>query len=328
MPIAEQNQLFAELEQRIASNIEQAIEAGSYEVGVETVTADSLAIAGRETLYEHPGTGAATELVEIVRRDKLVPLTAEAALEIGERDPGPDNKPRLAVNGRSKRAAVVLPASSRMIDDGGVQERVRLIRPATGETMARAELDASNWRRADEAQWRRVWDAEIAGLPSHRESRFWLATGLLLPVWDRLPAENMRVRRLTADPGSGVPAPTSGPGGQATGESLIGRVLDAEQVSAVRTSFGLDGGPAMTGPEAFEAVMDRGNALALANGWRLARRRLMGGNRVEIEGPADTDLPALRRIGCTAEIVSWRTRVFAPNAAAIERLLQRWPLAA
>ncbi len=328
LPIAEQNQLFAELEARIAANIEQAIEAGSYEVGVETVTADSLAIAGRETLYEHPGTGAATELVEIVRRDKLEPLTADPALEIGGREPGPDDKPRLAVNARSKRAAVVLPAPSRMFDDGGVQERVRLVRPATRETMARAELDASNWRRADEAQWRMLWDHEIGELPSHRESRFWLATGLLLPVWDRLPAENMRVRRLTADPASEKPAPASGPGRQATGESLIGRVLDAEQVSAVRTSFGLDGGPAMTGPEAFEAVMDRGNALALANGWRLARRRLMGGNRVEIEGPADTDLPALRRMGCTAEIVSWRTRVFAPNADAIERILERWPLAA
>ena len=312
LPIAEQNQLFAELEDRIAANIEQAIEAGSYEVGVETVTADSLAVAGRETLYEHPGTGAATELVEIVRRDKLVPLTAESALEIGERDPGPDNKPRLAVNARSKRAAVVLPASSRMIDDGGVQERVRLIRPATGETMARAELDASNWRRADEAGWRRVWDAEIAGLPSHRESRFWLATGLLLPVWDRLPEENMRVRRLTSDDGI----------------SLIGRVLDAEQVRAVRAGFGLDGGPAMTGKEAFEAVMGRGNALPLANGWRLARRRLMGADRIEVEGPSDTDMDALKRMGCTVEIVSFRARIFAPNAAAMKRILDRWPLAA
>ena len=320
LPIAEQNQLFAELEKRIASNIEQAIEAGSYEVGVETVTADSLAVAGRETLYEHPGTGAATELVEIVRRDRLAPLTAESALEIANRDPAPDSlprtgsggKPRLAVNARSKRAAVVLPASSRMIDDGGVQERVRLIRPATGETMARAEFDASSWRRADEAQWRRVWDAEIAGLPSHRESRFWLATGLLLPVWDRLPAENMRVRRLTSD----------------DGQNLIGRVLDAEQVRAVRAGFGLDGGPAMTGNEAFEAVMGRGNALALANGWRLARRRIMGADRVEIERPADTDMDALKRMGCQTEIVSWRTRVFAPNAAALERILDRWPLAA
>ena len=65
LPIDEQNQLFAELEERIAANIEQAMEAGAYEVGVETVRADSLAIAGRETLYEHPGTGAVTELVEI-----------------------------------------------------------------------------------------------------------------------------------------------------------------------------------------------------------------------------------------------------------------------
>ena len=312
LPIAEQNQLFAELEARIAANIEQAIDAGSYEVGVETVTADSLAIAGRETLYEHPGTGAATELVEIVRRDRLVPLTADAALEVGERDPGPDGKPRLAVNARSKRAAVILPAASSMLDDGGVKERVRLIRPATGESMARAELDASNWRRADEAVWRRVWDAEIAGLPSHRDSRFWLASGLLLPVWDRLPAENMRVRRLTSDDGI----------------AFIGRVLDAEQVRSVRAGFGLDGGPAMTGAEAFAAVMERGNALALANGWRLARRRLMGRNRIELEGPADTDLPALRRMGCTVEIISFRTRIFAPTAAAMERILDRWPLAA
>ena len=122
LPIAEQNQLFAELEERIAANIEQAIEAGSYEVGVETVIADSLAVAGRETLYEHPGTGAATELVEIVRRDKLDPTTAESALAIGAHDPAPDSpprtgsggKPRLVVNTRSKRAAVVLPAPSRM----------------------------------------------------------------------------------------------------------------------------------------------------------------------------------------------------------------------
>ena len=39
-------------------------------------------------------------------------------------------------------------------------------------------------------------------------------------------------------------------------------------------------------------------------------------------------MAVLKRMGCTAEIVSWRTRVFAPNAAAIERILERWPLAA
>ena len=78
-------------------------------------------------------------------------------------------------------------------------------------------------------------------------------------------------------------------------------------------------------PKLTKRAVEALNPLALANGWRLARRRLMGGNRVEIEGPADTDLPALRRMGCTVEIVSWRTRVFVPNAEAIERILDRWP---
>ena len=312
LPIDEQNQLFAALEARIEANIEQAVEAGSYEVGVETVRADSLSIAGRETLYEHPRTGAATDLVEIVRRDRLVPLTADAALDIGARDPGPGGKPGLVVNTRSKRAAVLLPAPSRLFDDGGVQERVRLVRPAARETMARAELQASNWRPADEAAWRAHWEHEIGELPTHRESRFWLAAGLLLPIWDRLPFENMRVRRLTTD----------------DGEALIGRVLDAGQVRAARASFGLDGAFALTGAEAFEAVMARGTALPLANGWRLARRRIMGADRVEVEGPADGDTAALRRMGCNVEIVSWRARVFAPSAEVLGRILEHWPLAA
>ena len=309
LPIAEQNQLFAELEDRIAAGIEQAMEAGTYEVGVETVRADSLAAAGRETLYEHPGSGAATELVEIVRRDRMEPTSADAALEIGKDTHG---GPVLVVNARSNRAAVVLPAPSGLFDDGGVQERVRLLRPVGRDTMAKAELDASNWRKAAEGNWRTLWEDEIAGLPSHKESRFWLAAGLLLPVWDRLPAENMRVRRLRTD----------------DGEALIGRVLDFEQVRAVRSAFGLAGGPAMTGAEAFEAVMGRGAALALANGWRLARRRIMGADRVEIEGPVDTDTAVLKRMGCTVEIVSWRTRVFAPGPDLLERVIERWPLAA
>ena len=204
-----------------------------------------------------------------------MPLIADAALEFGERDPDPDGKPRLEVNGRSKRAAVILPASSRMIDDGGVQERVRLIRPATGETMARAELDASNWGRANEAQWRRVWDAEIAGLPSHRESP------------------------------SGSPPGSCGRSGTAC------RPRTCVYAASRRMTVSRSSGPR-----------------SLANGWRLARRRLMGANRVEIEGPADTDMDALKCMGCTVEIVSFRARIIAPNPDAMERILDRWRLAA
>ena len=88
--------------------------------------------------------------------------------------------------------------------------------------MAAEELAASNWEDSGEDRWRVLWDAEIEGLPSHTESRLWLVTGLLLPIWDRLPGENMRVRRLATD----------------AGESLLGRVLAPEQAHAFRDAFG------------------------------------------------------------------------------------------
>ena len=159
--------------------------------------------------------------------------------------------------------------------------------------MAQAALDASQWRAADEAQWRAFWDAEIAGLPSHRESRFWLVAGLLLPIWDRLPNESMRVRRLVTD----------------DGQHLIGRVLGPAEATDFRAAFGLDGGSGLTVAEVHDEIMVRGASFPLANGWRLARRRLMGADRIEIEGPADGDTDALKRMGCMAEIVSWRTRL-------------------
>ena len=261
-------------------------------------------------MFVHEGSGAETEIVEILRRDRLEPLSADGALGLHAATTG--RKPRLVVNAQSKRAALAMPAPSRMFDDGGVQERVRLVRPASRDTMARAALDASQWRHADEDRWRAFWEAEIAALPTHRESRFWLVAGLLLPIWDRLPDESMRVRRLVTD----------------QGERLIGRVLGPAEATDFRAAFGLDGGPGLTAAEVHDEIMVRGRALPLANGWRLARRRLMGADRIEIEGPADGDTAALKRMGCIAEIVAWRTRLFAPDRATLERIVERWPIAA
>ena len=93
------------------------------------------------------------------------------------------------------------------------------------------------------------------------------------------------------------------------------RRLGAAQARALRIALGLGGDVGLTAEEVCEVVLDRGMAFALANGWRLARRCATGADRIEVERPADTDLPALKRLGCTTEIVSWRTRVLAPCAA-------------
>ena len=73
--------------------------------------------------------------------------------------------------------------------------------------------------------------------------------------------------------------------------------------------------------------MGRGKTFHLANGWRLARRRHMGAERIEIDGPDDRDIEPLKAIGCFTEIVSWRARVFVPGTEVLARLLERRPLA-
>ena len=108
-----------------------------------------------------------------------------------------------------------------------------------------------------------------------------LVTGLLLPLWDRLPPENMRVRRLTVD----------------DGQALIGRTVTAEQAIAFRAACGLGGGPGMTPDELDAAILVRGQSFPLANGWKLARRSIAHIDRIEVEGPTDADLPALKRLG-------------------------------
>ena len=310
LPIDDQNALFAALEVRIAAKVAEAVEGGVYEQGVETVRADSLTLESREAVFVHAASGAATALCAIRRRDRLKALTADGALRMRSEALAAGRSARLVASSRSGRAALVVPAPARMRDDGGVDDRVRLVRPAGRDTMAGEALAASSWQEAAPEHWRALWEAELEALPTHAESRLWLVSGLLLPLWDRLPTDSVRVRTLTTD----------------AGERLIGRTLGAAQAQALRTALGLGGGVALTAGEVHEAVIGGGTAFPLANGWRLARRRAMGALRLEVEGPADTDLPALKRLGCTTEIVSWRTRVFVPGADTLARLLERWPL--
>ena len=192
---------------------------GVDEVGVETVVAEPLRIAGREALCEHPGTGAVTGLAEIVRRDRLEPTAADSALAMGAR---PRSRRTAAARLQCALAACGrgLAAASRMFDDGGAQQRVQPIRPRRANAWPKAELDASNRRHTGERRRR------SASGPRNRRTPD--PPGVALPArlrlaWDRLAADNMRVRRLTSDDGA----------------ALVGRALDAGQVRAARASFGL-----------------------------------------------------------------------------------------
>ena len=218
-----QNTLFAAFEGLLQARIEGAIASGTYDVGVETISAASLTIVERRTIYTHPGTGAATQAFTIARCDRNEPLSLAHALEQAAK-----RGCRLLLNRKSHRAAVQIPAPSVMLDDGTVERRVRLVRPLERPSIAVDTLAATAWRPTDPEAFALAWEAELAQLPEFRESTLHIVTGLLLPIWRQLPHDGGRVYRLQTDracPGAGQ-GPASG------GERVIGRQVSPAWVAA------------------------------------------------------------------------------------------------
>ena len=116
--------LFTAFEQLLNARIEGAIASGVYDVGMETLQAESFIVIDRQTIYTHPATGAETRLLTITERRRNHPVSLDQALEHLS-----DRRAVLLVNEHSGRAALQIPASSVMLDDGEIERRVRLVRP-------------------------------------------------------------------------------------------------------------------------------------------------------------------------------------------------------
>ncbi|MBW4093289.1 MAG: methylase, partial [Proteobacteria bacterium] len=309
LPIALQNGLFAVFEELLASRIESAIAAGSYDVGVETLTADSLRIAERRTIHTHAATGAETRLFKVLRRDRNRPLPVADALSLVR-----DKRARLLVNAQSGRAAVQIWAPSLTLDDGEVQRRVRLVRPMARETIALDALDRTHWEEADAERFAATWQGEVAQVPEFTESAFHIVTGLLLPIWKRLPDESLRVYRLQTD----------------DGERVIGRLISPATMGEVCRALGLDDAPTLAPNEAWSAVLADGAVLHLAGGLTVRRATVMGAPRVELAGFTDGAVDQFKAMGLTSEIIAWRLRLFIPvterGPAILAALFERSPL--
>jgi predicted RNA methylase len=300
-----QNVLFGVFEELLRAKIEGAVASGTYDLGVETVTAESLRITDRRTIYAHPGSGAETQVFTVARRDRNRPFSLAEAL-----DRAGDPRATLLVNRQSGRAAVQFPAPSLMLDDGEVERRVRLLRPMERAAIPLAAMAQTHWREAERDAFAAAWSAELADLPEFTDSRIHIVTGLLLPIWKRLPDEGCRVYRLQTD----------------EGERVIGRLVSPAWVAqAVATDT-----PTINPADAWTAVLDGRTILELADGLQLRRSKVMGAFRVELSGFTDGMVDRLKAMGLTSEIIAWKLRLFVPTGVAgpaiLGTLLERHPL--
>jgi hypothetical protein len=301
-----QGVLFTAFEQLLTAKVEGAIRSGVYDIGLETLQAESFVVTDAQVIHTHPGTSAETRLLTITRRERNRPTSLADALDHLS---GP--RARLLVNGRSGCAAVEIPAPSMMLDDGEIERRVCLIRPMEQHYAPLRMMDESHWEEADRAAFAAAWWAELNDVPEFSDSTIHIVSGLLLPIWKRLPNESTRVYRLQTD----------------AGERIIGRrVSPAWAANAVTT-----GAAPLTPEQAFTALMDGTTILDLADGLQLRRARVMSAQRLELTGFTEAMRDRLRAYGLFSEIISWKLRFFVPVDAAgpgvLAKLLDTFPVA-
>lgn len=307
LTIRMQNILFDAFEQLLARRVQGAITAGVYDLGLETLHADSFVVQDRRIIHRHAETNAATTLVAIAERRKNRPVTVDQALVYLDHP-----KASLLLNAKSGRASVRLPAASFMADDGAVLPCVRLIRPMDQIAMTVAEFEATHWRPADRQAFAAAWDQEVASLAEYRTDTRYLVTGLLLPIWNRLPGEAMRVYRLQTD----------------DGERLIGRVVSPAWASTVSNGLKIT----VDAGDAFERLLRGKVKIDLAGEQQLRRSTVMNVQRIELVGWEREAKDRLLADGLFSEIIQWQLRLFVPTddrgPAVLARILDRYDVTA
>ncbi len=298
--------LFASFEELLDQRIEGAIAAGVYDLGLETLRAESFRVTDARVIYTHPGSGAETQLLTIAEKRRNTPTSLADALDWLD-----DPKARLLVNSRSGRAAVQVPATSLMLDDGTIEPRLRLIRPLDASTVPAKVMEDTHWLEADRAAFTAAWNSELAEVPEFSETTLHIVAGLLLPIWKQLPQDETRVYRLQTD----------------DGQRIIGRRVSPAWVA---TTLAADA-PKLSAAQVHALVLEGKTVVRLSEGMELHRSRVMGANRIELSGFSEAAKDRLKADGFFSEIISWKLRLFCPTdadgVAILDRLLARCPVA-
>ena len=170
------------------------------------------------------------------------------------------------------------------------------------------------WQPADRKQFGELWQAEVAAVPEFATSTFHMVTGLLLPIWRRLPDHDCQVYRIQTD----------------AGERIIGRYIVPTMVSTMLRNLGIDNVPTLAPDEAWNGLVEGRIGLQLTDGLVLRRSRVMNDYRVELIGFTEAMVPRLKALGLIPEIISWKLRLFIPTGgqgpAILASLLERHSL--
>lgn len=294
LEVDEQNATFQQFYDTFERMMDAAIANGTVDMGLENYRADKVEVLDETVIRKDPS-GADTRYVQmkVYRKPELIPFSA---LDTKLRD----FKGLVRLEDGGVRA--VYEISSKTNEKGEIQRRFSLESPVRGVRSVYVESTLNEkTTKINKSEWAQAWKEETAKAPEYNESTLHLLTGTLLPIWNRLPANNTRVMRVvTSD------------GGQ-----YLGRVIRPDQIDGVLRSFGANRTMQTYTPEQVsDLILAKGKEVVLRdNRVKLTRRRVSGEWRTEISG---TNLWFLQRQypSIFSERINYEWRMFIPTGEA------------
>lgn len=309
-----QNRVFDAFEARYEDFISQAQKIGALDQGLENFKADKVKRL-KETTIKTYESGGSTKYIEFEAYHKTRAVSFE---EILSRNLG--KKVGFFVNKRSNNIRFVVEGPTMTTDSGSIVSTYRFFGQEAGvgyDRLTEAEMKASFWEKVSEEEAQEKWEEAVSQIPEYKTEKVYLISGSLLPIWDKLPQNHVRVMRvLTED-----------------GEIYLGRLINEREISSTLARLGVDREKeAIDTSNLAHKILEEKYTVELSNGWKIARSRVSGEYRLELFG---SDLhkyqKELTESGVNMELIQFKPRYFIPVGekaqSVIEQLTKYRPVA-
>lgn len=298
LPTDMQDKVFEDFSTRMEEKIEAARQAGTLDMGVETVQALGAEVKQEEVIHTDEATGAETKYAQIEIERPLYVHTWESAVE--RRKPGT----KYVKNKQSGRVYQITTAARRTDrKTGAVIDQIARRGPISLQYMDRTEITKDKYTDLTTEQAKKIWNEEVEKAPETTKSTLHMLTGSLLPIYDRLNLRQSKVQRVVLSDGG----------------SYLGRLMNSREARETMDKFGVG-----VEREKFNAAqilqgVGMGAGAQLSNDVRILKKTVSGEDRIAL-----LDVPygdrkrggTLESLGFQSEIINYSTYFFVPKGDA------------
>jgi hypothetical protein len=262
---------------------------GTLDKGLENYKADKIVLNEIQDIRVDENTGAATKYYNLTAHNRIMPL------HFSEINISHSGFIGFYQNENTGAVRAVFTTSSTTDEHGNINENYRLT-GQDGNDYIPQDRFVNNWDKLTAEEAKKLWEAAVEELPEFRTRNLHLIGGTVLPVWDKLPTENVRIYRvLTAD-----------------GDLLIGRVIPENMIDATLHRLDASRTKGKIETEDLVKYIKNGDTVYLDNDWRLVQKKVSDEQRIEIMGADYRHSDLLAKKGVFTERINYQTRYFIP----------------